>query len=102
MLRLELQCAPLDEQEPKLKWPLFGPEVKTVACKNPERMSLLEAAAAGEVRLFRSLNRPGLSSFFVGVDGMAWLRRRVRHLRTKHLRFATERAAEGDNLFQDH
>jgi hypothetical protein len=102
MLRLELQCAPLDEQEPKLKWPLFGLEVKTAACQNSERMSLLNAAAAGEVRLFRSLNRPGLSSFFVGVDAMAWLRRRVRHLRTKHLRFAAESAAGGNNLFQDH
>lgn len=102
VLRLELQCAPCDEQEPKLKWPLFGPEVKAVACNNAERMSLLKAAAAGEVRLFRSLNRPGLSSFFVGVDAMAWLRRRARHLRTKHLRFAAERAAGGDSLFRDH
>ncbi|MCM3565506.1 hypothetical protein [Hydrogenophaga intermedia] len=102
VLRLELQCAPCDEQESMFMWPLFGPELKTVARKNTERMSLLKAAAAGEVRLFRSLNRPGLSSFFVGTDAMAWLRHRIRHLRTKHLRFAAEGAAGGDSLFRDH
>lgn len=102
MLRLELQCAPLDELHPRLKWPLFGTEVKTVAYQNSERISLLNAAAAGEVRLFRSLSSPGLSSFFVGVDALAWLHRRVKHLRTKHVRSAAMNVADCDRLFHDH
>lgn len=73
--KLELQSAPASElRGPRL--PLFGQAAVRLARSAGRYGDFVRAALAGEIPVFRDLEKPGLSAFMVDAEGIAWLHRR--------------------------
>lgn len=72
MCRLELMSTPASNC-PRLRWPLFSEQTLYAAEQRSTFALLIEAAIEGRFQVYRDLDRPGLSAFSIGVDGIAWL-----------------------------
>lgn len=70
--RLELMSAPASSG-PRLRWPLFSEQALYAAEQRSTFALLIEAATEGKFQVYRDLDRPGLSAFSMGADGIAWL-----------------------------
>lgn len=99
MLKLELQCAPYEQYVSERRVRLLGPEVRSYARNGVDLIALVEAAIRGEVRVFRSLDRPGLSSLDMDEEGLHWLIRQIRNRQFRYLRASDAEAAANLNLF---
>lgn len=100
ILRLELQSAPAEHVVSKIRLPLFGLKVGAIARGSSNVISLIDACMAGQVRVFRCLEQPGLSSFYIDEQGLCWLRQRIKHRRTKHVRASEAEASATFALFK--
>ncbi len=79
--RLELQSAPAEQLKgPRL--PLFGQAAVRLSRSAGRYGDFVRAVLAGRIAVFRDLDKPGLSAFVVGTEGVAWLHRRGRHTAT--------------------
>lgn len=74
--KLELHCAPMHESAGLELCGLFSPKAREVAGRSLGFVDLVSAVIQGELPLFRSLEKPGLSSFFVTEKALLGLRRR--------------------------
>lgn len=79
--RLELLSAPAEQLKgPRL--PLFGQAAVRLSRSAGRYGDFVRAALEGRFAVFRDLGRPGLSTFLVGSDGIAWLSRQGRRSAT--------------------
>lgn len=69
--RLELMSAPASIG-PRLRWQLFSEQALYTAHQRSTFALLIEAAIEGKFPVYRDLERPGLSAFSIGADGIAW------------------------------
>lgn len=70
--RLELMSAPTSNG-PRLRWLLFSEQALYASEQRSTFALLIEAAMEGRFKVYRDLDRPGLSAFSIGADGIAWL-----------------------------
>lgn len=101
ILRLELQSAPAEHVTSKIRLPLFGQKLGRIAWVASDLIALIEASVAGEVRVFRCLDRPGLSAFDIDYEGLGWLFRRIKHRATRRLRASEAEAIAISSLFDE-
>ena len=73
--KLELQCSPLGDSAGRSVCGLFSHEAREIAGRASGYLNLVHAVLDGELPVFRSLDKPGLSSFFVTEEDLRGLGR---------------------------
>jgi len=71
--RLELICRPAAKQGTNRRYPLFGAITFPPKCRAETIGAFVHAALEGRFPVYRCLHLPGLSSFYVGDKGLAWI-----------------------------
>lgn len=73
LTKLELHCSPLGDSAGRRVCGLFSQEAREIAARAFDDAGLIQAVLQGKLPAFRSLDKPGLSSFFVTEEDLRGL-----------------------------
>lgn len=88
--KLELHCSSLLESVDLDVCGLFSPEAREMSGRSFGFANLVGAVLRGELPVFRSLDKPGLSAFFVTEKGLLGLRKRPVQSSAAHFRLRSD------------